>query len=201
MDNKTMNSDIYQFMQKIQAIIETKSANETRDFLLSQILSLANKLSQFESDYEKMKLALEAKDDLIEQYQSVIKESTNKFNQLELYNVKLMKDKQRRDSETDTLLISLSDIRDEIEEIESNYNGVINEKVSQISFMTEQINSIVLEKNELIRTINDYHVVSEKEKEELTMKIDRLIKEIEYIKCRRTENEEEMSHNLNSYKY
>lgn len=196
-----MNSDICQFMQKLQSIIERKSVSKVKDFLLSQIMSLANKLSQLEADLEKMKSALEAKDDLIEEYQSVIKESTIKINQLQAYNVKLIKDNQRHDTETDSLLMALSDIKDEVEQIEDNYNEVINEKANQINLLNAQINSILLEKNELIQTINEYHVVSEKEKEELNMKIDGLIKEIEYIKGIRQGGNVEASYHLNNYNY
>lgn len=198
-----MNSDICQFMQKLQSIIERKTVSEVKDFLLSQIMSLANKLSQLEADLEKMKSALEAKDDLIEEYQSVIKESTIKINQLQSYNVKLIKDNQRHDSETETdsLLMALSDIKDEVEQIEDNYNEAINEKANQIDLLNAQINSILLEKNELIQTINDYHVVSEKEKEELNMKIEGLIKEIEHIKGIRQGGNVEANYHLNNYNY
>lgn len=198
-----MNSDICQFMQKLQSIIERKSVSEVKDFLLSQIMSLANKLSQLEADLEKMKSALEAKDDLIEEYQSVIKESTIKINQLQSYNVKLIKDNQRHDSETETdsLLMALSDIKDEVEQIEDNYNEAINEKANQIDLLNAQINSILLEKNELIQTINDYHVVSEKEKEELNMKIEGLIKEIEHIKGISQGGNVEANYHLNNYNY
>lgn len=146
----------------------------------------------------KLKEIISSKNNLIKEFQEVIKLSTKKIKQMQTINERLT-NKQQNNLDENELLESLNEIKQEVEEIEYNYENKLKDTNLIIDQLQKDVDQLKKDKNDLITMFNDYNDKNEKEKQALYNTIKSLRKQIFFLTNSETENNIKSFEDENNY--
>ena len=185
---------------------------EIKESIFEEFTTVANQLSQLTeqnqcllSENEDLKISLNKKNELIEQFQNVINESTGKIKTMQILIENLKQElKNKEDVETmndkmkeDNLLLSqnLKDIKEQINEIEQAYSDTMASKENEINQLKQQLKIEKEEKEEIIKNKEQSTKNIIEDNEKLQAQVNCLLKEKEILlKEKIMDHQEIMTH-------
>ena len=169
--------------QQIQSCNNTNEIENLKSSIYEEISSLNNQLTNLNEQnkylmYEncQLKNTIMNKNKVIEEFEELARNSSEKFNKLERHNNELIKklckfqkdfieienkinekdDSHKKLKEYNKELVSsISDIKTQIDTIENDYNNCLQEKMNQINYLSVQLSAIQNQNEELHRNLNN----------------------------------------------
>lgn len=146
----------------------------------------------------KLKEIISSKNKLIKEFQEVIQLSTIKIKQMQKIN-EMLTNKQSNKLDENELLESLNEIKQEVEEIENNYENKLKDTNIIIDQLQKDVEQLRKDKNDLMNMFNDYNDKNEKEKQALYNTIKSLRKQIFFLTNSHNENNIQYFEGENTY--